>query len=135
VTGCASPELGAHVLLKFLNRSGFELGSTVVTLSHLLHTSTEEVHATQFNSVSLFIFIFSARSACDDVCSEHIRSPKTATVTIGASFHTVMYPDCAHFMSSRVTQVAISSGGQQRGTISGKFSLKYLPSLVSGEST
>lgn len=53
VTGCASPELGAHVLLKFLNRSGYELGSTVVSLSHLLHTSTEEVHATIYSNVSV----------------------------------------------------------------------------------
>jgi hypothetical protein len=52
VTGCASPELGAHVLLKFLNPSGYELGSAVVSLTHLLHSSTEEVHATEFSNVS-----------------------------------------------------------------------------------
>lgn len=53
VTGCASPELGAHVLLKFLNRSGYELGSAVVSLTHLLHTSTEEIHATLYSNVSI----------------------------------------------------------------------------------
>lgn len=52
MTGCASPELGAHVLLKLMNRSGYELGSAVVSLTHLLHTSTEEVRATVFPSVS-----------------------------------------------------------------------------------
>jgi hypothetical protein len=31
------------------------------------------------------------------------------------------------------TQVIITSGGQKRGTISGKFSLKFLPSLISGD--
>lgn len=52
MTGCASPELGAHVLVKLMNRSGYELGSAVVSLTHLLHTSTEEVRATHFPSVS-----------------------------------------------------------------------------------
>lgn len=60
MTGCASPELGAHALLKFLNPSGYELGSAVVSLSHLLHTSTEEVHATQFANVS--------NNLCNGVC-------------------------------------------------------------------
>jgi hypothetical protein len=40
------------VLLKFLNPSGYELGSAVVSLTHLLHSSTEEVHATEFSNVS-----------------------------------------------------------------------------------
>jgi hypothetical protein len=31
------------------------------------------------------------------------------------------------------TQVIITSGGQKRGTISGKFSLKFLPSLISSD--
>ena len=58
MTGCASPELGAHVLVKLMNRSGYELGSAVVSLTHLLHTSTEEVRATNFPSVSLFYYYF-----------------------------------------------------------------------------
>jgi hypothetical protein len=46
------------VLLKFLNPSGYELGSAVVSLTHLLHSSTEEVHATEFSNVSArFVYV------------------------------------------------------------------------------
>jgi hypothetical protein len=40
------------VLVKLMNRSGYDLGSAVVSLTHLLHTSTDEVRATVFPSVS-----------------------------------------------------------------------------------
>lgn len=52
MTGCASPELGAHVLIKFTNKSGYDLGSTVVSLSHLIHTDPTAMHSTEFNNVS-----------------------------------------------------------------------------------
>jgi len=77
--GCASSELGAHVLLKFVNASDHELGSAVVPLTHLIHRSTSEIRATDFSGLPL------------------------------------------------------SSGGQQRGTLGGKFSLKFLPSLLPRE--
>eukprot|EP01035_Chromulina_nebulosa_P017241 gene17241-22768_t len=36
VSGVISPELGAHVLLKFTNKSGYDLGEAVISLSHLI---------------------------------------------------------------------------------------------------
>ena len=68
VTGCASPELGAHVLVKFLNASGYELGSAVLSLTHLLHTSTEEVRATQYQNVSYLLQNCSQHPSLPYVC-------------------------------------------------------------------
>ena len=52
VKGCASPELGAHVLLKFTNKSGYDLGTCVVCLSHLINKDPHTFHSTYFTNVS-----------------------------------------------------------------------------------
>lgn len=50
--GCASAELGAHALIKFSNRNGFEFGSSVVCLSHLIHTDPHAIHSSILTDVS-----------------------------------------------------------------------------------
>jgi hypothetical protein len=77
VRGCVSSELGAHALVKVTTRTGTELGSSVVCVTHLLH-----------------------------------RDPTL-------------------IRSSFMSKIPLSSGGQNRGFISGKFSLKYVPSTLS----
>eukprot|EP01034_Spumella_vulgaris_P028561 gene28561-35442_t len=77
VRGCASPELGAHVLLKFTNKLGYDLGTCVVCISHLINK------------------------------------------------------DAGAFYSTEFVNLQLSSGGQKRGELSGKFSLKFLPSPIS----
>lgn len=81
VSGCVSVELGAHALVKFTTRTGTELGSSVVCVTHLLH-----------------------------------RDPTL-------------------IRSSYMTEIPLSSGGQKRGHISGKFSLKYIASSLSSSAT
>lgn len=75
--GCASMELGGHALLKFTNRLGYEFGSAVVCLSHLIHKDPHSLY------------------------------------------------------SSYMKDIVLSAGGQKRGSISAKFSLKYIPSQLS----
>jgi hypothetical protein len=118
VTGCASPELGAHVLVKLMNRSGYELGSAVVSLTHLLHKNTDEVHATQFNNVR---FVETAVFFLLALCLTCFFMP----------FSPLTYRCVNYFVLLLATlQITITSGGQQRGCISGKFSLRFLPSLI-----
>lgn len=58
VKGCISAELGAHALLKFTNKNGYEFGSSVVCLSHLIHTDPHTVHSSMMKDVSyLFCFV------------------------------------------------------------------------------
>jgi hypothetical protein len=53
INGCASPELGAHVLLKFSNKSGYDLGCCVVSLSGLLSDRADVVRTVMLNHVSV----------------------------------------------------------------------------------
>lgn len=59
VKGCASLELGAHALLKFTNKSGYDFGSSVVCLSHLIHTDPHSIHSSILKEVSDCIYRFS----------------------------------------------------------------------------
>ena len=77
VYGLVSRELGAHVMIKFLNRNGYNLGSSIICLSSLL-LSTER-----------------------DTSLEY---------------------------SVEVLHEPISCGSQKRGFVSGKFTLRYVPS-------
>ncbi len=52
--GCASPELGAHVLLKFVNRAGYDLGTCVVCVSHLVNKDPHAFYSTEFTNVSRY---------------------------------------------------------------------------------
>jgi hypothetical protein len=50
--GCASYELGAHALIKFSNRLGYEFGSSVICLSHLIHKDPKAIHYSYMTDVS-----------------------------------------------------------------------------------
>lgn len=52
VKGCVSPELGAHALIKVSNSVGFDFGSSVVCLTHLLNTDPNAVYSSVMKSVS-----------------------------------------------------------------------------------
>ena len=51
VVGCASRELGAHVLLKFSNKSGYPLGSCVVCLTGLMSHDKNLTYTTTLSQV------------------------------------------------------------------------------------
>lgn len=51
VKGCASPELGAHILLKLANKAGYEFGSSVVALTHLLHSDVHSLFSSVIKEV------------------------------------------------------------------------------------
>jgi hypothetical protein len=56
--GCASAELGAHALVKFSNRLGYEFGSSVVCLSHLIHRDPKAIYSSYMKDVRKFIAVF-----------------------------------------------------------------------------
>lgn len=50
--GCASPELGAHALLKLTNRLGYEFGSSVICVSHLIQRDPMIIRSSIMKEVS-----------------------------------------------------------------------------------
>lgn len=52
VKGCASVELGAHVLLKLSNKAGYEFGSSVICLNQLLHNDPNTLYSSHIKEVS-----------------------------------------------------------------------------------
>lgn len=52
VRGCVSTELGAHALVKVTTRTGTELGSSVVCVTHLLHRDPTLIRSSVMKEVS-----------------------------------------------------------------------------------
>lgn len=65
VKGCVSPELGAHALVKVSNSVGFDFGSSVICLSHLLNSDPNAVYSSVMKNVSTSIFIPFFLSECN----------------------------------------------------------------------
>lgn len=58
VSGCVSVELGAHALVKFTTRTGTELGSSVVCVTHLLHRDPTLIRSSYMTEVRLSFFLY-----------------------------------------------------------------------------
>lgn len=122
VKGCVSKELGAHVLLKFTNRSGYTLGECVVCLTPLLLASTLTSSTNNRSSPP-------SPSSSSSPSSSPSPTPRSSTGV--GSTTTSLDPYCIY--SVYLENVHLSSGSQKRGLLSGKFSLRYLPSPLSRE--
>lgn len=55
VRGCVSTELGAHALVKITTRTGTELGSSVVCVTHLLHRDPTLIRSSVMKEVSALV--------------------------------------------------------------------------------
>lgn len=53
LSGVISPELGAHALMKFTNKTGYVLGECVVCLSHLLNPNPTYINTSKFDQIQL----------------------------------------------------------------------------------
>ena len=49
--GCVVPELGAHVMLKLINKAGHELGECVVSLTHLMVLDHKKQHRCEMSQI------------------------------------------------------------------------------------
>ena len=49
--GCVVPELGAHAMLKLVNRSGVILGECVISLTHLMVLDHKKQHRCEMSEI------------------------------------------------------------------------------------